>query len=558
MCNGIANTSREDVNGALYSSVGTLCLEAEGAMKQLEPYLSGEKPIEEAALPRLHEVYITAARIAAKLRTGKDLAANAELAHAGLERRALDLGQPLGLALEKLKPDHGATEDDWAAAAGIIFAEETRRKRLAALPHSMTVAELLDTNFPPPQWIVPDLLVSGLTILAGAPKLGKSWLALALGSAVGSGGDVLGRYRVERRSVLYLALEDTPRRLKNRLEKIGATPDSHLSLFTQWRSGTEGIEDLDAYLEEHADVKLVLIDTLARFRGQSKGDARYAADYASAASIKAVADKHDCAIVMVHHVRKMAAQDIMDTVSGSNGLNGAADSTWVLTRARGEADSSLFITGRDVEELTLALRFDSACGTWVALGDAAEYAQSRERREVLDAVPLEPKVRKTQDIVALLKKKPAAVSRLLGKLKREGLVFSPAHGHWSRRGGKSVKMETEVEEPRQGTFTLLPDLPVETPTPTAIPESEASGPSLERIDGLSPEGLARLEQLKAENKARVTAEVAAWNDKEAQAALGDIARAKGMTEIARESGLGRESLYRALSVDGNPTFDTQS
>lgn len=40
------------------------------------------------------------------------------------------------------------------------------------------------------------------------------------------------------------------------------------------------------------------------------------------------------------------------------------------------------------------------------------------------------------------------------------------------------------------------------------------------------------------------------------AALGDIARAKGMTQIARETGLGRESLYKALSAEGNPEFGT--
>ena len=40
------------------------------------------------------------------------------------------------------------------------------------------------------------------------------------------------------------------------------------------------------------------------------------------------------------------------------------------------------------------------------------------------------------------------------------------------------------------------------------------------------------------------------------AALGDIARAKGMTQIARETGLGRESLYKALSAEGNPEFAT--
>jgi len=476
-----ATPSRDNFRGSLYSTIGMLCLEAEDAMKTLEPLLLGEEHVEEAAKPRLREAYTAAARVAAKHLSGRDLAelyktdqaTNAELVKAGLERRSLDLAhlvnlwRMLGETLEKDALPQPSEKDEYDEAVELLFAEENRRARLTALPRGMTCGELLATDFPPPQWIVPELLVSGLTILAGAPKLGKSWLALALGSAVGSGGAVLGRYRVERRRALYLALEDTQRRLKNRLEKIGASSDSWLDLFTQWRSGTEGIADLDAYLEEHFEIKLVLIDTLARFRSAPSGDDRYAADYAAASSIKTVADRHDCAIVVIHHVRKMASEDIMDTVSGTNGLNGAADSTWVLTRIRGEADASLFITGRDVEEQTLALRFDSDCGSWAVLGDAAEYAQSRERREALDAVPLEPASRKTRDIVARLGKKPAAVSRLLEKLEAEGLVFSLTYGEWSRKGGKSgksVNLQEAEKEPEQGTFTLLPDLPAETPS----------------------------------------------------------------------------------------------
>jgi DNA-binding transcriptional ArsR family regulator len=486
-------------------------------MERLEPYLSGKEPVEEAALPRLREVYIIVARIAAKLLSSKDiaalykadLAANAELVRAGLERRALDLGQltnlwqDLGAVLEKSKPDHGATEDDWAAAAGILYVEETRRARLAILPRGMTVGELLATNFPPPQWIVPELLVSGLTILAGAPKLGKSWLALALGSAVGSGGAVLGRYRVERRRALYFALEDTPRRLKNRLEKIGASSDSRLALFTQWRSGTEGVADLDAYLEEHPDIKLVLIDTLARFRGTPQGDDRYAADYAAAASIKMIADKHDCAIVVVHHVRKMAAEDIMDTVSGSNGLNGAADSTWILTRARGEADASLFITGRDVEEQTLALRFDSTCGTWMVLGEAGDYAQTNERRAILRELEGGREV-KSGELAKTLGKSPQAISNRLRDLEAEGLIRSPRYGVWtliSRVSRESVKVVNERETVKvsdiQPGLTRLNDLHGDTSPEAETPTTTSRSEPLERsapvhVVGLSPEGLERL------------------------------------------------------------------
>jgi len=355
-------------------------------------------------------------------------------------------------------PGHRYGQAEVDAAIAILKKKGLQKARVDALPKGMSVRDLLEKDFPPPAWIVENLLTTGVTVFAGAPKLGKSWMALGLGSAVGSGGAFLGRYRVERRRSLYLALEDVPRRLKGRLEKIGASPDSLLTIFLEWRNGAEGLADLDAWLYENPGTQLVLIDTLARFRGKpEQGESLYDYDYRITAAIKTLADKHDCAIALIHHVRKMASEDVMETVSGSNGLNGAADATWILTRARGEADATLFVTGRDIEEQSLALRFDPEIGTWTALGDAGEYTQSRERREVLDAVPLEPASRKTRDIVALVGKKPAAVSRLLEKLEADGLVFSPTYGEWSRRGGKSgnsVKPEPEVK-PQYGTWEDL-------------------------------------------------------------------------------------------------------
>ena len=427
------------------------------------------------------------------------------------DRAPEDLARFIAGALA-LGPDPGRKfgKDEVDGAIATLKAEERRKARVGALPKGMSVRELLEKDFPPPAWIVENLLTTGVTVFAGAPKLGKSWMALGLGSSVGSGGAFLGRYHVERRRSLYLALEDVPRRLKARLEKIGASPDSILTIYTEWRSGAEGLADLDAWLYENPGTQLVAIDTLARFRGKPEaGENLYDYDYRITAGIKAIADKHECAIVLIHHVRKMASEDVMETVSGSNGLNGAADCTWILTRARGEADATLFVTGRDVEEQSLALRFDPDFGTWLALGDAGEYTQSRERREVLEAVPLEPASRKTRDIVALVGKKPAAVSRLLEKLEAEGLVFSPHYGEWSRRGGKSgnsvkpepevnpqygtwedleggnsgnsVKAEAEPEEPELGlqeepkneTFTDTPDLPPSPPTEEAKPEPEA-------------------------------------------------------------------------------------
>lgn len=99
--------------------------------------------------------------------------------------------------------------------------------------------------------------------------------------------------------------------------------------------------------------------------------------------IKECADRHEVAIVVIHHVRKMQSEDIMNTVSGSNGINCAADGTWILARARGESDASLYMTGRDTEEQTFALRFDREVMRWTIRGDANEYGESKEGREIL-------------------------------------------------------------------------------------------------------------------------------------------------------------------------------
>jgi AAA domain-containing protein len=80
-------------------------------------------------------------------------------------------------------------------------------------PAIRTAAELQRKVFPPIKWIVPGYLAEGCTLLAGRPKLGKSWLALDIGLAVAAGRYVLGEILCEAGDVLCLALEDNERRL---------------------------------------------------------------------------------------------------------------------------------------------------------------------------------------------------------------------------------------------------------------------------------------------------------------------------------------------------------
>jgi hypothetical protein len=119
-----------------------------------------------------------------------------------------------------------------------------------------TATGLMGTIFPEPRFAVPGLVAEGLNLFAGGPKIGKSWLALGLGVAVASGGRALGSIPVDRGDVLYLALEDTPRRLQSRLRSVlqGQPAPDGLNFATEWRPMPEGGgDDLDAALAHRPD-----------------------------------------------------------------------------------------------------------------------------------------------------------------------------------------------------------------------------------------------------------------------------------------------------------------
>jgi hypothetical protein len=254
---------------------------------------------------------------------------------------------------------------------------------------SWTARELLEHDFPEPRYAVPGLIAEGLNLLAGAPKLGKSWLALNVAAAVAYGGVALERLAVDRGEALYLALEDPPRRLKRRLELIlGGEPAPDALYFeTAWPKLLDGgCERLDEWLKGHPACRLVVVDVFANVRGVvNDGNVnRYDADYAAMNMLKTLADQHAVALLVVHHTRKQSADDYVDVVSGTHGLAGAADAVLVLSRSRGSADATLQLTGRDVEEAAYAMEFTPGKGAWRLLeGPAVEYELGETRRRIL-------------------------------------------------------------------------------------------------------------------------------------------------------------------------------
>lgn len=258
-----------------------------------------------------------------------------------------------------------------------------------------TADQLMAADFPEPKWAVPGILSEGVNLLAGPPKVGKSWLSLGLALSVAAGGKAFGTVPVQGGPVLYLALEDTPRRLQTRMGKLlgrQPAPPWLTVVFECPPLPQGGSQAIAGWLERNPHARLVIIDVFAKMRGPSPaGASAYDADYAAVGHAKRLADHYGVAVVLVHHVRKAASDDFLTEVSGTNGLAGAADATLVLKRARGQADGILHVTGRDVEETEYALAFQAESGAWQLLdGPATDHTIGDTRATILRHVRANP------------------------------------------------------------------------------------------------------------------------------------------------------------------------
>lgn len=219
---------------------------------------------------------------------------------------------------------------------------------------------LLATPLPPQTFLVENFLPMGLTIVGGPSKVGKSWLMLDLALHVATGEPLWG-LTVRESDVLYLALEDTKNRLQSRLYQLADNIPMNLrfSVFCE-KIGNGLQEQLTMALSDFPRTRLIIIDTFQCVRRPigSARDNMYAADYADISAIKAIADQYNIAIIMIHHLRKLTdINDPFNDLSGSTGIGGAADTSFILRRPRGQENATLLITGRDIEYKDITLKF---------------------------------------------------------------------------------------------------------------------------------------------------------------------------------------------------------
>lgn len=296
---------------------------------------------------------------------------------------------------------------------------------------TITAAELQGRDFPPIAFVVPGFIAEGLTVLAGRPKLGKSWLALGWAISVATGGTALGSINVDQGDVLYLALEDNNRRLKRRLEQTlaGGAHPARMHLATECpRLGAGGAEAIAEWCDSVKLPRLILVDVFGKIRPPRRGKTDlYEEDYRAIEPLKTLADKRGLAVVIVHHTNKREEPaDPFDSVSGTTGLTGAADTVLVL--ARSSNGTTLYGRGRDIEEIEAALKFDRSTGLWTVLGDVADVRRSSERNRILEVLqnatgPLGPK-----DIAVISGLKPENVRQLLRKMVASGEIEKDTRG----------------------------------------------------------------------------------------------------------------------------------
>ena len=298
-------------------------------------------------------------------------------------------------------------------------------------PDMISAADLMAMTFPPIKWVVPGYIPEGLTFLCGAPKIGKSWMALGLALEVASGGKAFGEIKCQPGPVLYLALEDNRRRLQSRLQHMGVTAaPAALSLTTTWPTVDEDcVGKLEAWIDANPDARMIVVDVFAKIKSAKGGNKpQYDVDYKDVTSLQRVAINRGVAIILVHHTRKMESDDPFDAVSGTRGLTGSADSTFVLTRASGQAKPALYGRGRDIEEIERAMEFDGATGRWSIAGPVVELASSPERQAILDLLRKTGEPMQLADIAERLQKSRANVTQMLAKLIENGTVRKAGTG----------------------------------------------------------------------------------------------------------------------------------
>ena len=326
--------------------------------------------------------------------------------------------------------------------------------------NTVSYNELMEETLPSRRAVIDGLLGTGVYLLAGAPKIGKSFLVAQIAYRVSTGTDLWG-YRVHGGTVLYLALEDDKKRLQERMARMfGVEGCDNLHFATHAGQVGQNLDkQLQNFLREHPDTVLVIVDTLQKVREMTTEGYSYASDYDVMTNLKQLADSYNICLLLVHHTRKQPAGDNFEMISGTNGLLGGSDGALLMKKEnRTDLTATLELSSRDQPEQKLYITKNPESLIWEL--DHAETEPWKEPPDpILEAVaklvtPQAPYWEGTPTELVTVLGLPDQSNRLTrhlnvkaGRLLEE---FGIAYENKARHTGRRITLRYAAEIPPQG------------------------------------------------------------------------------------------------------------
>jgi len=208
----------------------------------------------------------------------------------------------------------------------------------------------------------------------------------------------------------------------------------NLRFATQWPDVDHGCLDwIKAECEQNKALRLVIVDTFGKVRGKADGRSNvYQQDYRDMSAFHLLATTLNIVLLLIHHTRKQEATDVMDLISGSTGIVGAADTLIVLQRKRGQENGTLSVTGRDIiEDGEFALKFHKDTAKWEWLGEAKQVQADDREAQISRLLEQQSDPMGPSDIASELQISLQVVKNSLTRLRKRGSVHCPTRGLWA-------------------------------------------------------------------------------------------------------------------------------
>lgn len=303
--------------------------------------------------------------------------------------------------------------------------------------------------------VIPGILYNGLTVFAGRPKTGKSWMTLQLALSVARGENFLGLPVNMPGGVVYVALEESQSRTATRMQRLADEESVYLQnigmVYSMSPLASGGRDQLAKIIEDRHPT-LVIIDTfLALVGGSDKRSDVMRAEYKEIDTIRKIAAEYDTAMVLVHHMRKsVAGESGIDSVAGSTGVTAAADAIWTLKREDQATGLCAFeVVGREVEEQSLGIRFRREGNVgWELVGTGQEIKAFKDEREITTLLREESDPLSSRKIAELLRMNANAVRNVLYGMGQRGMVIKNSSGNYVL--DKHYRGEEQIEERAMG------------------------------------------------------------------------------------------------------------